>query len=81
MTRTQKRWAVGGGIGAVAAFLGYEWWKHRDHRGHAGGHAKHHGHHHGEPGTALATEDSYERGEYGKKHGHHHHKERDHGEQ
>lgn len=79
MTRTQKHWAVGGGIGAVAVYLGYElWWKKRGHGEHAARHGKRHHGHHEEPGTEIADE-SYERGDYGKKHGRHH-KEHDHGE-
>lgn len=82
LTRTQKRWAIGGGIGATAICLGYElWWKKRGHRGHAVHHEKRRGHHHHEePGTDLAVDESYERGEYGKKHGRHRHKDH-HGEQ
>jgi hypothetical protein len=64
MTRTQKRLAIGGGIGAVAIALGYEilHWRSHEHEKHT----EHRGHEHKEHN---------ERGEYGKKHKHHHHHE------
>jgi len=74
LTRSQKRWAIGGSIGAAALFLGYELFRHREgpprsdhfpmqfhgkHKRH-----KHHKHHQGDNA----------RGEYGTRHHHKGHK-------
>jgi len=71
MTLTQKRWAIGGGIGAVVLGVGYEIFHHRRVKAH--GKYKH-----GHPG---ATEDGgaeNARGEYGhKKHKHRPHHDED----
>ena len=61
LTRTQKRWALGGSIGAGALLLGYEAWKHRRP---AHGEREHHEHH-----------EHNGRGEYGRKKKHHKHHE------
>jgi hypothetical protein len=75
MTPTQKRWAIGGSIGAAAAGLGYWIFRRRHEHPTAHGHHEHHGHH--EEHEEHEEEHENQRGEYGhhKKHKHHHHHE------
>lgn len=68
LTRTQKRWAIGGSIGAGALFLGYELFKHREERSDSFSmqpHGKHEHRHHRRHGQG-----DNKRGEYGSHNGH-----------
>jgi hypothetical protein len=68
LTRSQKRWAIGGSIGAAALFLGYALFRHREERSDSfsmQSHGKHKHSHHRRHGQG-----DNERGEYGSHNGH-----------
>jgi hypothetical protein len=70
LTRTQKRWAIGGSIGAATLFLGYELFRHvgREERSDSfsmQSHGKHEHRHH-----RRHRQGDNERGEYGSHNGH-----------
>lgn len=80
LTPTQKKWAVGGTIAAVALAVGYGLFHSRP--AHAGlllpGHPGHGGHEHRKKLRRPEDRGEYardnERGEYGRKKKHHHHR-------
>lgn len=74
LTRAQKRWAIGGSIGAGVLFLGYELFRHMHSRSDHDPRQLRHGHHK-EHGDEHAENS---RGEYGRQK-HHHHKRHHHG--
>lgn len=91
LTPPQKRWAIGGGIGAVALAIGYALFHSRPalgapppHQLHAPEHHKHkrkkHPHARHDGGNDHGESDRREngRGEYGDGHKHRHHKGRKH---
>jgi hypothetical protein len=87
LTPDQKKWVVGGSIGASALFIGYLLFRRPAHAGFLPGGRSHEGHEHrkkkhrrseGEGEGESAQENGNGRGEYGRKKKHHH-GERKHG--
>lgn len=71
LTETQKKWAIGGGIGAVAVALGYALFHSRPAFGAPSRQLPEHPHRKRKK-PRHAREDENARGEYGQKKRHHH---------